>query len=585
MTRTTIVAILLLPLLLFTPVMAQNTDVMIQGFNWESHSNSGGWYNVVKSKAGDLSASGIDMIWMPPPSDAAAPQGYLPRELYDVSTNYGSQSQLQSCINNLHSNGVKVLADIVINHRVGTTNWADFTNPSWGCWAVTQNDEWGYNGGNPCGAYDTGENYSAARDIDHTNGTVRNDIIAWMNWLKNTVGFDGWRYDYVRGFNGYYNGLYNDATNPYFSVGELWDNLDLNNVNAHRQQIVDWIDDTNGKSSAFDFTTKGVLQQAVNGELWRLNIGGGAPGVIGWWPARSVTFIDNHDTGSTQGYWPFPGGKVMQGYAYILTHPGVPCVFWDHFYDWGLHDDIKDIIQVRKNNGIHSNSSLDIKVAQGNLYAAEIDGKVAMKIGSGNWSPSGSGWNLAASGNNYAVWEKAAPPANNLTIHYKPNNYSNPEIYFWNVTPSGQSTGWPGVQMQAAGNGWYEYTFNNANCANFIFSNNGGSQSPDLYSCQEVWITEGNWKMAPGPLAPDAPESPIFFPVPADEAVVVRLPESISEQAVLELVDLRGRIIYQHVPQGYDELYIETSSWANGFYLYRLWDRGQSVTGKINIQH
>jgi alpha-amylase len=39
-----------------------------------------------------------------------------------------------------------------------------------------------------------------------------------------------------------------------------------------------------------------------------------------------VTFIDNHDTGSTQHMWPFPADKVMQGYAYILTHPGTPMI-------------------------------------------------------------------------------------------------------------------------------------------------------------------------------------------------------------------------------------------------------------------
>jgi hypothetical protein len=48
--------------------------------------------------------------------------------------------------------------------------------------------------------------------------------------------------------------------------------------------------------------------------------------MIGLWPAKAVTFIDNHDTGSTQHMWPFPSDKVMQGYAYILTHPGNPCI-------------------------------------------------------------------------------------------------------------------------------------------------------------------------------------------------------------------------------------------------------------------
>lgn len=43
------------------------------------------------------------------------------------------------------------------------------------------------------------------------------------------------------------------------------------------------------------------IQQAVKGELWRLrDPKGKPPGVIGLWPSRAVTFLDNHDTGSTQ---------------------------------------------------------------------------------------------------------------------------------------------------------------------------------------------------------------------------------------------------------------------------------------------
>lgn len=42
--------------------------------------------------------------------------------------------------------------------------------------------------------------------------------------------------------------------------------------------------------------------------------------------AQAVTFVENHDTGSTQQHWPFVPEKVTAGYAYIMTHPGVPCV-------------------------------------------------------------------------------------------------------------------------------------------------------------------------------------------------------------------------------------------------------------------
>ncbi|GAB2227697.1 hypothetical protein Droror1_Dr00009524 [Drosera rotundifolia] len=82
-----------------------------------------------------------------------------------------------------------------------------------------------------------------------------------------------------------------------------------------------------GTIKAFDFTTKGILQAAVEGELWRVvDPNGRAPGLTGIMHQNAVTCIDNHDTGSTQQLWPFPSDKVIQGYAYILTHPGVPAI-------------------------------------------------------------------------------------------------------------------------------------------------------------------------------------------------------------------------------------------------------------------
>jgi len=71
------------------------------------------------------------------------------------------------------------------------------------------------------------------------------------------------------------------------------------------------------------------------------------------WPSRAVTFVDNHDTGSTQQHWPFPADRVGAGYAYILTHPGIPCIFWDHYFTWGaeLHNIIHTLAAVRDGCG------------------------------------------------------------------------------------------------------------------------------------------------------------------------------------------------------------------------------------------
>jgi len=75
-----------------------------------------------------------------------------------------------------------------------------------------------------------------------------------------------------------------------------------------------------------DITTKGILHAVFERcEYWRLRDAAGKPaGLMGWWPSRAVTFLENHDTGSTQGHWRFPGHALEQGYAYILTHPGTP---------------------------------------------------------------------------------------------------------------------------------------------------------------------------------------------------------------------------------------------------------------------
>lgn len=46
---------------------------------------------------------------------------------------------------------------------------------------------------------------------------------------------------------------------------------------------------------------QGILHSALHNEYWRLiDPQGKPPGVMGWWPSRAVTFLENHDTGSTQ---------------------------------------------------------------------------------------------------------------------------------------------------------------------------------------------------------------------------------------------------------------------------------------------
>ncbi len=526
---------LLVTLLLWIPfigVQAQDEDVMFQAFDWNVQNQPAGqtWYNVVTQNRNAIKDAGIDLIWMPPPSNSAAPQGYLPRELYNFDSAYGTEAQLRNLINQYHALDMRVISDIVINHRVGTNDAVTFTNPAWPTFYITADDE-GRNfvnfpvnfsinndffPGNALKADGSNGGFAAARDLDHENPEVRQEIIRWMNFLRNDLGFDGWRYDFVHGYNPIYNKEYNDATNPYFAVGEL-----LESSRVQTNNFVNW---TQGSSSAFDFNTKVSLQNAIrdNNLSYLRDFSGNPSGMIGINPTKSVTFLDNHDTGEAQqccgSNFVFPGGEtnLRKGYAYILTHPGNPMVFWTHFFNagTGVRDAIKDLIAIRKDVRVFAGSNISIAEARNDLYAAYIDGRngtIAMKLGSGNWSPNGSGWTLRTSGNDYAVWTQGGSNTGGgtttvdpFTVNFqKPSGWgNNVNVYFFDASANATlpgTAGWPGQSMSnISGTQWYAYTLSpqaGTSAANIrvIFNDGSGNQTDDLTRSTTGWYTNNTW--------------------------------------------------------------------------------------------
>jgi hypothetical protein len=55
----------------------------------------------------------------------------------------------------------------------------------------------------------------------------------------------------------------------------------------------------------------------------------------------------------------------MQGYAYILTHPGTPSVFFDHVFSSYEHE-IRRLISLRRQNMIHCRSTVSAFYTFGN---------------------------------------------------------------------------------------------------------------------------------------------------------------------------------------------------------------------------
>ena len=436
-----------------TPKQQQggSTAILMQGWDWDSSGyGNPDWYTIMQGQAADMKALGITHVWFPPSSDAAPgpggfAQGYLPRQLNILSSAYGTATELQAAISAFKAQGIQSVADIVINHRVGTSgSYQPFTNPSWGgTSSVVGNDDCGAGtsaavSGCGTGANDTGLGFNLAPDLDHTNTTVANGVITYMASLKN-LGFTGLRYDYAPGYRAGFEESYTNQFAPDLCVAEVWNKLngDFSNSNVSANRTLeaqfmqgDGASCTNSSDAScgggnqmscgtFDYTTHELLVEAIQYNDYYLlanQTGSGPAGVIGLLPAMEVTFVDNHDTGPAencstgQNEEPVPCGSVMQGYAYILTHPGIPTIFYPHVYYsyWNLRSPILALVNARHSAGITSTSAVSISAATTGLYAAVITGtahKLAMQVGPGSWSPpTGTTWTLLTSGTDYNVW-------------------------------------------------------------------------------------------------------------------------------------------------------------------------------------
>ena len=247
-------------------------EILLQGFHWESHTHD--WYGIVREKAPLIAGMGFTGVWLPPPSDSIAPQGYLPRDLYRLDSSYGSMDALVDLIGCIKHHNMHAVADVVINHRCATHRGG---GGAWNTWQGVGMawDERAVCSSNPqfCGqgGPKQGDDFTAAPNIDHTQSFVREDLKDWLRWLVgDDVGFSSLRFDFVKGYAGRWVGEYVEACSPELAVGEFWDTLTYGedgglayDQEAHRQRTVDWIDQTGGKAAAFDFTTKGILQVRI----------------------------------------------------------------------------------------------------------------------------------------------------------------------------------------------------------------------------------------------------------------------------------------------------------------------------------
>ena len=419
-------------------VPSQCTDVMLQGFYWDSYNDKGygrtRWTDYVNKTVEDgitTQAEEVgqwfDLVWLPPFSKSTGGTGYLPICYSNLDSDWGQRSTLIKLISTLHQNGARVVADIVINHIAGSTGWCTFATQNFGTYGtfsptsawICSSDEMntdpaaGSCNGKATGAYDDGygseANYGAGRDWDHNNAKVRDMCKAYLTWLRKVIKIDGFRYDYCKGFHNSHIDDYNKASEAYFSVMEYWDG-DVNALQYH-------LNDANWNTLAFDFATKyTAFNDGIAADNYYKLKGAGLPGAGK--SRYAVTFLDSHDSfqrdnnefcglGNSMKY----PGKVQQCYAYMLSMPGIPCVFYPHWVSF--KDKIKPMINARYKTGVHSESAVSDEAGNG-YYKATItgtNGQIRLLVGpNSGYNSTPAGFTLAVKGENYGVYYKVNSP-------------------------------------------------------------------------------------------------------------------------------------------------------------------------------
>lgn len=396
---------------------ANYNGVMLQGFSWNAYEAA--QWKALEAQATEFKGF-IDLVWVPQSGkcvETVQVMGYKPYYYFNHNSSFGTEDELRSMIKTFKNNGIGTIADVVINHR-NTEGW--FTFPAETYNGVTyqmkstdicKNDDGGKTatqaqkeGVSLSNNNDEGSDFGDCRDLDHKSANVQKVVKAYLKFLKEDLGYIGFRYDMVKGFNESHVGDYNTATGIQYSVGEYWDGVG---------NIKNWINNTGKKSGAFDFPFHYNMTNAIRYNDWR-KLNDACLMSDPSYRQYAITFVENHDIqvredNSNEGSKdPIPTAYIPAANAFLIAMPGTPCIFQPH---WKAYEhELKSMIEARKLAGITNTSSYNNYANNKQYFANAVNGTngrkllVVVGIPSMMTTPSKTEYTRILSGKNYMYY-------------------------------------------------------------------------------------------------------------------------------------------------------------------------------------
>jgi alpha-amylase len=362
--------------------------ILMQAFFWDCPSidkQDHNWWNFVTSKIPELSASGIDALWLPPISKGYndITMGYDPYDYWDLGdydqrggtkTWFGNRAELKTLIRTAREHHIGCYADMVINHNSGADEeevnpldgqkrWTKFNPKSgkfprdWNCFHPSRYEE----------VMVEGENYAGYPHLCHRNPRVYAAMYDWARFLIEELGFEGFRFDFVKGFGSWmvsqlakYRYVKDGKDFRPYVVAEHW---------SGDEDIEAWVDHVNSitdnQIAVFDFPLRYKLKDVCDTPNYDLRNLTNEGTVVMRRPAHAVTFVDNHDMGGNMIVY-----DKMIAYSFIMAHEGYPCIFWYDYFNNQLArprtpNGIDALIHVHQ---VYAGGNSEILWADQNLY-------------------------------------------------------------------------------------------------------------------------------------------------------------------------------------------------------------------------
>lgn len=362
---------------------------MLQGFSWYLDADGRHWRRIAED-ARLFADTGITAVWLPPAykgMNGASDVGYGVYDTYDlgefdqkgsVRTKYGTKAEYLDAIRAIHKAGMQVLADVVLDHRMGGDGtetilatevagqnreepvggehnvcaWTRFDFPgrgdaysafkwNWTCFHGVDWDEatrhhgiYLFRGKHWSEQVDHSENgnydYLMGCDVDEMYQPVYDELARWGAWYVDTCDLDGFRLDACKHMDRQFYlrwlpELRRKSGKELFCVGEYW-SPDVGELERYLggERVM----------SLFDVPLHYKLYQASSsfGNVDLRTIFDGT--LVQADPWHAVTFAENHDTQPGQALQSFVQEWFKPAaYALILLRQdGYPCVFYGDLF-------------------------------------------------------------------------------------------------------------------------------------------------------------------------------------------------------------------------------------------------------------